>query len=159
MEFFQFDFQVLVPSAGIRGFLDASEYGTWLKFFREAKEESPLAGKKNVRHFLLAGQIYYETTRDISAGEELLLGPKEPIHLEGSGEDGDGDLISAPSALSSSAASTGKAESTEDCSSEAGEDKDGAHMQREEGEEEDDDDDEAGVKCLKCEKSFLDIFA
>ena len=27
-------FQVLVPAAGIRGFLDASEYGTWLKHFQ-----------------------------------------------------------------------------------------------------------------------------
>ena len=36
---------------------------------------------QNVRHFLLAGQIYYETTRDIDAGEELLLGPKASIEI------------------------------------------------------------------------------
>ena len=68
--------QVLVPTAGIRGFLDASDYGTWLKYIREAKTDEDIGGKSNVRHFLLAGQIYYETTRDIDAGEELLLGPK-----------------------------------------------------------------------------------
>ena len=68
--------QVLVPTAGIRGFLDASDYGTWLKYIREAKADEDIGGKSNVRHFLLAGQIYYETTRDIEAGEELLLGPK-----------------------------------------------------------------------------------
>ena len=68
--------QVLVPTAGIRGFLDASDYGTWLKYIREAKTDDDFGGKSNVRHFLLAGQIYYETTRDIDAGEELLLGPK-----------------------------------------------------------------------------------
>ena len=67
--------QVLVPTAGIRGFLDASDYGTWLKYIREAKADDDV-GRSNVRHFLLAGQIYYETTRDIDAGEELLLGPK-----------------------------------------------------------------------------------
>ena len=66
--------QVLVPTAGIRGFLDASDYGTWLKYIREARADEE--GKSNVRHFLLAGQIYYETTRDIDVGEELLLGPK-----------------------------------------------------------------------------------
>jgi hypothetical protein len=46
-------FQVLVPSAGIRGFLDASEYGTWLKHFQSAQDES----KHNVKHLLLAGQV------------------------------------------------------------------------------------------------------
>ena len=48
--------QVLVPAAGIRGFLDASEYGTWLKHFQsisQGDEES----KQNVKHFLLAGQV------------------------------------------------------------------------------------------------------
>ena len=51
-----FVLQVLVPAAGIRGFLDASEYGTWLKHFQsisQGDEES----KQNVKHFLLAGQV------------------------------------------------------------------------------------------------------
>jgi hypothetical protein len=43
----------LVPSAGIRGFLDASEYGTWLKHFQSAQDET----KHNVKHLLLAGQV------------------------------------------------------------------------------------------------------
>ena len=47
--------QVLVPSAGIRGFLDASEFGTWLKFVRTKRE------KHNMKHVLLGGQIFYET--------------------------------------------------------------------------------------------------
>lgn len=83
-QFLSFSHQVLVPTAGIRGFLDASDYGTWLKYIREAKtDDDVISGKSNVRHFLLAGQIYYETTRDIDAGEELLLGPKasEPSTL------------------------------------------------------------------------------
>jgi hypothetical protein len=46
-------FQVLVPSAGIRGFLDASEYGTWLKHFQSAQDEA----KQNVKHLLIAGQV------------------------------------------------------------------------------------------------------
>ena len=78
IDFCPLSHQVLVPTAGIRGFLDASDYGTWLKYIREARADDDI-GRCNVRHFLLAGQIYYETTRDIDAGEELLLGPKASI--------------------------------------------------------------------------------
>ena len=49
-------FQVLVPTAGIRGFLDASEYGTWLKHFQLISQGDE-ASKQNVKHFLLAGQV------------------------------------------------------------------------------------------------------
>ena len=45
-------FQVIVPGAAIRGFLDASDYGTWLKHFQCHKTE-----KQNVKHFLLGGQV------------------------------------------------------------------------------------------------------
>ena len=72
--------QVLVPSAGIRGFLDASEFGTWLKYVRTSKE------KHNMKHLLLGGQIFYETIRDVPSQEELLLEEKHPIQLDG-GED------------------------------------------------------------------------
>ena len=46
--------QVLVPSAGIRGFLDASDFPTWLKFVRRSS-------RSNLRHVLLGGQIFYQT--------------------------------------------------------------------------------------------------
>ena len=68
---------MLVPNAGIRGFLDASELGTWLKFIRRNKE------KQNLRHVLLAGQIFYETLREIRPEEELCLGERDPIQLDG----------------------------------------------------------------------------
>ena len=51
-----FIFQVLVPAAGIRGFLDASEYGTWLKHFQSVSQSDDDT-KQNVKHFLLAGQV------------------------------------------------------------------------------------------------------
>ena len=69
-------FQVLVPSAGIRGFLDASEFGSWLKYVRRSKE------KQNMRHSLLGGQIFYETIRDVNANEELCLDERQPIQLD-----------------------------------------------------------------------------
>ena len=53
-------FQVLVPAAGIRGFLDASEYGTWLKHFQSVSLNDDET-KQNVKHFLLAGQVNYRT--------------------------------------------------------------------------------------------------
>ena len=34
----------------------------------------------------MGGQIYYETTAEIPENCELLLGPKEPIHLDGGGK-------------------------------------------------------------------------
>ena len=72
--------QVLVPSAGIRGFLDASEFGTWLKFVRTNKE------KHNMKHVLLGGQIFYETVMEVGAHQELCLEEKPPIQLD-SGEE------------------------------------------------------------------------
>ena len=50
--------QVLVPSAGIRGFLDASDFPTWLKFVRRSS-------RSNLRHVLLGGQIFYQTVRKL----------------------------------------------------------------------------------------------
>ena len=68
--------QVLVPSAGIRGFLDASEFGTWLKYVRTSKE------KFNMKHVLLGGQIFYETIREVASHTELFLEEKIPIQLD-----------------------------------------------------------------------------
>ena len=45
-----------MPAAGIRGFLDASEFGTWLKHFQSSSKMD----KQNVKHFLLAGQVRYQ---------------------------------------------------------------------------------------------------
>ncbi len=158
---------MLVPSAGIRGFLDASEYGTWLKFFRPCDDEE----KKNVRHFLLAGQIYYETTRDVAAGEELTLGPKEPITLgggPGGGGDGDDaacDLVSALPPMIGGGGGAGSSSSRADSNdggSEPGSSSGGLaekdHNGGAGGGNDEEEDDDGGVKCLKCEKSFIDIF-
>ena len=54
---------MLVPSAGIRGFLDASEFGTWLKFVRRTS-----GVRSNVRHVLLGGQIFYQTVGQGAGG-------------------------------------------------------------------------------------------
>ncbi|XP_076061260.1 transcription factor hamlet-like isoform X2 [Oratosquilla oratoria] len=52
--------------------------GNWLRHVRVAT--SPSFG--NLRHTLLAGQIFYEATRDIEASEELLLLKKSIIDLD-----------------------------------------------------------------------------
>ncbi len=79
-------------------------------------------------------QIYYETIRKISPGEELLLGPREPIQLDGMNE-GDNDV------------------DVDDGDNENDESK------NESGNEETDEEGEDGsVKCIKCDKIFHDIF-
>ncbi len=120
--------QVLVPSAGIRGFLDATEFGTWLKYVRRGRPE-----RQNVRHVLLAGQIFYEACRDIRPEEELCLGEREPIQLDGGGG---GDVGGG-----------------------GGRDGDhkGADLEDEEDDEELDPEDN-GVKCLVCDKIFPDVY-
>ena len=57
-------FQVFVPSAGVRGFLDASDYETWIKHVQSNAAAAPTtsAGQNdqltpNVKHVLLAGQV------------------------------------------------------------------------------------------------------
>ena len=79
-------------------------------------------------------QIYYETIRKISPGEELLLGPREPIQLDGMNEgDNDNDVDV--------------------------DDGDADESKNESGNEETDEEEEDGsVKCIKCDKIFHDIF-
>ena len=124
-----FFFQVLVPSAGMRGFLDASEFGTWLKFIRRDKS------KQNLKHILLAGQIFYESLRTIQPDEELCLGGRDPIQLDGGdGGQGSGGLTAAE----------------EDKL--AGKDDDRID------EEESVDIEDNGVKCLVCDKLYPDVY-
>ncbi len=84
----------------------------------------------------LCWQIYYETIRKISPGEELLLGPREPIQLDGMNE-GDNDVD----------VDDGDGENEND------------ESKNESGNEETDEEGEDGsVKCIKCDKIFHDIF-
>ena len=73
--------------------------------------------------------------RKVLPGEELLLGPKEPIVLD------------------PSAGSSGGPESIHDPHQESASN---SSMTKMDIEEEDDEDD--GVKCIKCDKVFHDIF-
>ena len=87
---------------------------------------------------LLLWQIYYETMRKVLPGEELLLGPKDPIVLD-------------PSATANSG--HGGPESIHDLHQESASN---SSLTKMDIEEEDDEDD--GVKCIKCDKVFHDIF-
>ena len=83
-------------------------------------------------------QIYYETMRKIDVGEELLLGPKEPIRLDGS----------TGSNSTGGSSHNGEAEM----------DRNSDNPMSKTGESEVSEDEDDGVKCLKCDKMFLDIF-
>lgn len=89
---------------------------------------------------MLAGQIYYESSRKIEVGEELLLGPKEPIKLDGS---------------NSASSTTGSSHNGE---TETDRNSDGNPALSKTGESEISDEEDEGVKCIKCDKLFLDIF-
>ena len=73
----------------------------------------------------------------------MLLAPKEPIELTGNGEEGFG--------FGSGVGSDNPDQTKLDESIEEG-------SGEEEGGVQEEDDDEDGVKCIKCEKSFQDIF-
>ncbi|XP_069184349.1 transcription factor hamlet isoform X1 [Procambarus clarkii] len=116
--------EVVSMRSGLRGWLDAGEMGNWLRHVRVAS--SPVYG--NLRHLLLAGQIFYEAIRDIPPSEELLLIRKAVIDLDTSAVD-DQLQVGSP----------------EDRSENTGDD-----------EEEDEDDDLARFRCLQCDKNFTD---
>ncbi|XP_065217103.1 uncharacterized protein LOC135843223 isoform X2 [Planococcus citri] len=65
--------------AGSICYLDGSiEVFNWLKFIRSTKDNH----KQNVRAFLLAGKVYYETVQKVEAFQELLLGSKSPLQMD-----------------------------------------------------------------------------
>ncbi|KAK3849047.1 hypothetical protein Pcinc_044184 [Petrolisthes cinctipes] len=115
---------VVSARSGLRGWLDAGEMGNWLRHICVAS--GPVFG--NLRHLLLAGQIFYEATRDIPVGEELLLIRKAIIDLDASASD-DQIQVGSP----------------EDRSENTGDDDD-----------DDDDDELARFRCLQCDKNFPD---
>ncbi|CAG0908752.1 unnamed protein product, partial [Darwinula stevensoni] len=69
---------VIASLNGVRGFLDASEFGNWLKYVRSCCDPA----LQNMKPVLVAGQIFYEADRDINTNEELLLGKREAILLQ-----------------------------------------------------------------------------
>ncbi|KAG7170568.1 Histone-lysine N-methyltransferase MECOM-like [Homarus americanus] len=116
---------VVSMRSGLRGWLDAGEMGNWLRHVRVAV--SPVYG--NLRHLLLAGQIFYEAVRDIPPSEELLLIRKAIIDLDTTAID-DHVEVGSP----------------EDRSENTGDDE----------EEEDEDDELSRFRCLQCDKNFTD---
>lgn len=117
--------EVVSIRSGLRGWLDAGEMGNWLRHIRVAA--APVYG--NLRHLLLAGQIFYEAIRDISQSEELLLIRKSVIDLDTSAID-DQVQVGSPEE---------KSENTgDDC------------------DDEDEDDDISRHRCLQCDKHFGD---
>ncbi|KAK7065606.1 hypothetical protein SK128_018829, partial [Halocaridina rubra] len=114
---------VVSARAGLRGWLDAGEMGNWLRHIRVAI--TPIYG--NLRHLLLAGQIFYEALRDIPPSEELLLIRKAVIDLDMSAID-DQVQVGSPAERSEN---TG-----DDCDDEEEEDEMTKH------------------RCLQCDKNF-----
>ncbi|KAI5749703.1 hypothetical protein M8J76_009471 [Diaphorina citri] len=70
---------VKIHFSGNRGYLDGSlNFNNWLKFIRSSNQIE----KQNIKTFLLAGQVYYETTCTIYSGQELIMAPKTPLSMD-----------------------------------------------------------------------------
>ena len=52
---FTYLFQVIVPAAGLRGYLDASDFESWLKHVEVTRQGQ----KENVRKCIVQGQVIY----------------------------------------------------------------------------------------------------
>ena len=113
-------------------------------------------------------QIYYETIRRIPPGEELLLGNKDPIQLDGSGmeqhsqggmtlSDADEDRERDTNGNTNLGGGSGTggllALSVGGLASDSA---GGKHSGTDEDTE--DEDDDSGRKCIKCDKIFHDIY-
>lgn len=69
----------VVGKNGIRGWIDGStERTNWLKLVRSTNYTPDV----NLQQILIVGQVWYKTVREISPGEELLLGPRTPLPLQ-----------------------------------------------------------------------------
>ncbi|XP_034188171.1 transcription factor hamlet isoform X2 [Osmia lignaria lignaria] len=123
----RYAWEVRTAGSGVRGWLDAShETNNWLKYIRSAN--SPHA--VNMRHVLIGGQMVYEAVRDIAAGEELLLGVREPLQLQ--------DMLGE--------------NTTEDRS-----DRETASQHSGTVDEDKEDEEEGETRCTVCDKPFQDI--
>lgn len=120
--------------SGNRGYLDGSlNFNNWLKFIRSSSQ----AEKQNIRTFLVAGQVYYETTCTIYSGQELIMAPKTPLNMDSMFNENGGPISEDRSDKDSSVSQhSGTVE--------------------EDREDEIDEDDE--IRCLVCAAVFQDIY-
>ncbi|XP_037075818.1 transcription factor hamlet-like [Pollicipes pollicipes] len=127
----QYAWEIVTPDSDMKGYLDGSEFGNWLRFVASTQD----ASQQNVQHILLFGSLYYETMVDIEPGTELLLARKVPILLN---------------KLNDSAIDNSEGDRSESA------DEKKAEQQRRE--EELIDEEEEKEKCITCGKTFLSIF-
>lgn len=123
----RYAWEVRTSGSGVRGWLDAShETNNWLKYVRSTSSPHAI----NMRHVLIGGQMVYEAVRDIAAGEELLLGVREPLQLQ--------DMLGE--------------NTTEDRS-----DRETASQHSGTVDEDKEDEEEGEIRCTVCDKPFQDI--
>ncbi|XP_047741595.1 transcription factor hamlet isoform X2 [Hyalella azteca] len=122
-----FAWQVMSSRTGERGWLDAREFGNWLRLVAVADS----ATSANLKHVLLNRKIFYEASRDIAPGEELLLARKTVVDLDTSYTESSDHRNEVTTNAAGGA-----------CDSELAED--------------DVDDNGISHRCLQCDKNFKD---
>ncbi|KAI5712606.1 hypothetical protein M8J75_009807 [Diaphorina citri] len=125
---------ILIHFSGNRGYLDGSlNFNNWLKFIRSSNQIE----KQNIKTFLLAGQVYYETSCTIYSGQELIMAPKTPLSMDNMFNENGGPISEDRSDKDSSVSQhSGTVE--------------------EDREDELDEDDE--IRCVVCASVFHDIY-
>ncbi|XP_037042458.1 transcription factor hamlet-like isoform X4 [Bradysia coprophila] len=141
----QFAWEVVAGST-IRGWLEPiPESAMWLKHIRTVYSNI----EANIYSFIVAGYIWYEVTRDIPAGTELVAAPKVPLQLR--------DIFSNGPQDDRSDRETGSQHSgtnEEDFTS-----NDLENSKQEHTDKEQDTEDEEGLecKCVVCDRQCQDI--
>ncbi|XP_066153547.1 transcription factor hamlet isoform X2 [Euwallacea fornicatus] len=120
---------MILAGSGVRGYLDGSlDHQNWIKLVRS----NPNKNASNMRHFLVSGQVWYETFVDVPAGEELFLGPKEALNLQ--------DMFAD--------STTSDDRSDRETASQHSETVD---------EREEEEDDDTQTRCYTCDQPFSDV--
>ncbi|XP_053959196.1 transcription factor hamlet [Anastrepha ludens] len=145
-----------------RGWLEPShDVSMWLRKIRAVDGD----GEANLKNFLVAGYLWYETNRDINAGEEITIDgrPRTPIHLnDGSinGADAGGALCPTGGSLHGDDKSERDNGSLYSGGNTTGDDeynKERSFSEQVDGIDLTDDENGFDIRCEVCDKTFQDL--
>ncbi|XP_012160024.1 transcription factor hamlet isoform X2 [Ceratitis capitata] len=152
----------VIAGPHFRGWLEPShDVSTWLRKIRAVDND----GEANLKNFLVAGYLWYETNRDINAGEEITIDgrPRTPIHINDGFVNG-ADAGGALGATSGSVHGDDKSErdngSLYSGGNTNGDDeykRDRSFSEQTDGIELTDDENGFDIRCEVCDKTFQDL--
>ncbi|XP_067623236.1 transcription factor hamlet isoform X2 [Eurosta solidaginis] len=144
-----------------RGWLEPShDVSTWLRKIRAVDGD----GEANLKNFLVAGYLWYETNRDINAGEEITIDgrPRTPIHLNdgfinGADAGALGTAVGSLHADDKSERDNGSLYSGGNTTGDDEYNKDRSFSEQTDGIDLTDDENGFDIRCEVCDKTFQDL--